>query len=94
MTDQKILDSVLSNDCDKEKEDKDKESEVNNVPAEKLECWFLFDNNGGEVRQSLSVKEVWQTFFGNKKTIQNAQFLSKNCNIVSYFTMKITYPTR
>ena len=58
-----------------------------NQNAVYLNAGFFFDNNRGEIKQS-------QTFFGNKKTIQNAQFFSKNCNIVSYFTMKITYATR
>ena len=67
MTDQEILDSVLSNDCAEEEEKKDEESEVNDVPPKKpklseivgsvelLQCLSLFDNSGGELRHSLSV---------------------------------------
>ena len=91
MTDQEILDFVLSNDCAEEEEEKDKESEVNDVPPKKpklseitgaielLECWFLFDNSRGEIRQSLSVilKKFGKISLETKTTIQNALFFQK-----------------
>lgn len=77
MTDREILDSVISNDCAKEKKEKDKESEVNDVHPEKpklseiagatklLECLSLFDKSESETRQPLSVisKRVDKLFF-------------------------------
>ena len=68
MTDQEVFDSVLSNYCAEEEEEKDEESEVNYIPLEKsklsdvagaielFECWSLFENSGGETgSQSLNV---------------------------------------
>ena len=69
-TDQEILDSILINDYAKEKDETDKES--NDVPPKKptlsemvhavelLECWTLFRDSGGEIRQSLSL--TWKRF--------------------------------
>ena len=63
ITDREILNSILINDYAKEEEQADEES--NNVPPKKpklsesahaivlLECWSIFDNNGGKIRQSL-----------------------------------------
>ena len=65
MTDREILDSILINDYAEEEEETDEES--NDVAPEKpklskiahaielLECWSLFDNSGGKIRQSLSL---------------------------------------
>ena len=64
ITDREILDSILIDDYAEEEEETDKES--NNVSPKKpklseivhavelLECWSLFDNSGGKIRQSLS----------------------------------------
>ena len=65
ITYQEILDSILINDYADEEEETDEES--NDVPSEKpklseiarvielLECWYLFDNSGFKIRQSLSL---------------------------------------
>ena len=65
ITDRVILDSILINDYAEEEEETDEGS--NDVSPEKpklseiahaielLECWSLFDNSGGEIRQSLSL---------------------------------------
>ena len=85
----KQVDSILINDYAVEKEETDEES--NNVPPEKpelsdivhaielLECWSLFDNSGGEIRQTLSL--ISQRFdkhsLETKKAIENIQFFQK-----------------
>ena len=63
ITDREILDSILINDYAEEEEETEEES--NDLPPEKpklseiahaielLECWSLFDNRGGEIRQPL-----------------------------------------
>ena len=65
LTDREILDSILIKDYAEEEEETDEEPDY--VPSEKpklseiahaielLECWPLFDNSGGEIRQSLSL---------------------------------------
>ena len=65
VTDRWILDSILINDYAEDEEETDEDS--NDVPPEKpklsdiahaielLECWSLFGNSSGEIRQSLSL---------------------------------------
>ena len=88
MTDQEILDSILINDLAEEEEEKTEE-ESSNVPPKKpklaevahaidlLERWSLFDKNGGEMRQSLSLisKRFDKHSFESKKQSQNQTFL-------------------
>ena len=96
MTDQEILDSVLSNYCAEEEEEKDEESEANDVPHEKpklsevagaielLECWSLFENSGGETGSHFMLyrKGLTNSLWKQKSNPKCTTF-SKNCNIDS-----------
>ena len=87
MTDQEILDSILINDLAEEEEETEEES--SGVPPEKpklaevahaidlLECWSLFDKNGGEMRKSLSLisKRFDKHSFESKRQSQIPDFL-------------------
>ena len=71
-----------------EEEEKDAESKVNDVPLEKsklseiagaielLECYSLFDNSGGKIRQSLSVisKRIGKLSLETKKQSKMLDF--------------------
>ena len=88
MTDQEILDSILINNLAEEEEEEDTEEESSDVPPEKpklaevahaidlLECWSLFDKNGGEMRKSLSLisKKFDKHSFESKKQSQIPDF--------------------
>ena len=90
MTDREILDSVISSDCAKEKKEKDKESEVNDVHPEKpklseiagatklLECLSLFDKSESKPDSHLVLY---------RRGLTNS--FSKNSNIVSFLQRKI-----
>ena len=96
ITDREILDSILINDYAEKEEETDEES--NDVPPEKpelseiadtielRECWSLFDNSGGEIRQLLSL--ISKTFdkhsLETKKQSKIHNFFSKN---VKYFVI-------
>ena len=89
ITDREILDSILINDYAEEEEETNEES--NDVPTKKpklseiahavelLECWSLFGNSGGEIRQSLSLvsKRFDKHFLETKKQSKIHNF-SKN----------------
>ena len=96
ITDRETLDSILINDYAEKEEETDEQS--NDVPPEKpelseiadtielRECWSLFDNSGGEIRQLLSL--ISKTFdkhsLETKKQLKIHNFFSKN---VKYFVI-------
>ena len=87
--DREILDSILINDYAEEEKKTDGES--NDVPPEKprlsetahavglLECWSLFDNSGGEIKQSLSLisKRFDKIFLETKNQSKIHDFFKK-----------------
>ena len=89
ITDREILDSILINDYAEEEEETNEES--NDVPTKKpklseiahaielLECWSLFGNSGGEIRQSLSLvlKRFDKHFLETKKQSKIYNFFKK-----------------
>ena len=59
---------------------------------ELLECWSLFDNSGGEIRQSLSLisKRFDKHSLETKKAIENAQFFQKTLKIFLFYRKRLT----
>ena len=68
--------------------EKPKLSEIAHA-IELLECWSLFDNSGGEIRQSLKPHTLFrQTLFRNKKAIENTRFFQKALKILLFYKEK------
>ncbi|XP_065684566.1 tigger transposable element-derived protein 4-like [Hydra vulgaris] len=89
ITDREILDSILINDCGEVDEEIDEDS--TNLPPVKpklsevaraielIECWFLFENNGVEIRQSLIlVSKMFDKHSLEAKNNQKWTIFSKN----------------
>ena len=97
--DREILDSISINDYAEEEKKTDEES--NDVPPEKpklskiahaielLECWYLFDNGGDEIRQSLRLisKRFDKHSLETKKQSKIHDFFKKLSRFC-YFTRK------